>query len=68
MGENTYISNLRSKLTKLHIFLKQNPKNIKTNAFHTNVVHLWFASSQIFNLFKPICSCNILHIIYDKNR
>jgi hypothetical protein len=27
MNENTYILSLRSKLTKLHIFLKRTPKN-----------------------------------------
>jgi hypothetical protein len=40
INETTYILSLRSKLTKLHIFLKQTFKNIKTNAFNIHVIHL----------------------------
>ncbi len=41
---------MRSKLTNLHIFLKQTPKNIKINAFNICDAHLWFANSRIQKL------------------
>jgi hypothetical protein len=63
-----HILNLKSKLTTPHIFLELIPKNINTNAFSIHVVHLWFANTYIQFMFLPICSCNILHIIYDKNK
>jgi hypothetical protein len=44
---------LKSKLTKLHIFLKWTPKNIKTNAFSIHVVHLWFANINIQFILDP---------------
>jgi len=44
---------LRSKLTKLHIFLKQTPKSIKTKAFSIYVTHLWFANIDIQFILDP---------------
>jgi hypothetical protein len=70
LDESTYILSLKSKLTKLHIFLKQTPKNVKINAFSIHVVHLWFINCKYkYSIYLgPICNCNILHIIYDKNK
>ncbi len=53
LDESTYILSLKSKLTKLHIFLKWTPKNIKTNAFNIHVAHLWFAKIDIQFIFNP---------------
>jgi hypothetical protein len=53
LGENTYILSLIIKLTKSCIFLKKTLKNIKTNAFNTRVVHLWFANTNIQFIFNP---------------
>jgi len=44
---------LRSKLTKLHIFLKQILKNIRTNAFNIHAIHLWFANIDIQFILEP---------------
>jgi hypothetical protein len=44
---------LRSRLTKLHIFLKQIPKNIKINAFSICATHLWFANIDIQFILDP---------------
>jgi len=67
MGENKYILNLKSKLKELHVFKKWIPLNIKTNAFNICVTHLWFVNTYIQFIFDT-CNCNILHMIYDKNR
>jgi hypothetical protein len=48
-----HILSLRSKLPKLQIFLKQNFKNIKTNAFSIHVVHLWFANIDFQFILDP---------------
>jgi hypothetical protein len=48
-----HILSFKSKLTKLHIFLKQTLKNIKTNAFIKHVVHLWFANIDIQFILDP---------------
>jgi hypothetical protein len=48
-----HILSLKSKLTKLHIFLKQTLKNIKINAFSIHVVHLWFADIDIQFILNP---------------
>ncbi len=47
-----HILNLRSKSTKLNIFLKRTPKNVKTNAFSIHV-HLWFANINTQFLLDP---------------
>jgi hypothetical protein len=38
---------LKIKLTKLHIFLKQTPIDMKTNAFNICRTYLWFANTYI---------------------
>ncbi len=53
LDKNTYILNLNNKLTKLHIFLKQIPINIKTNVFSTHDVHLWFPNIDIQFILNP---------------
>ncbi len=68
LNENTYISSLNNKLTKLHILKKQTPINIKTNVYSICVVHLWFANI-IFNLSYLLrCIYNILCVMYGKNK
>jgi hypothetical protein len=47
------IYSLRSKLTKLHIFLKRTAKNIKTNAFSIRVIHPWFVNTYIQFILDP---------------
>jgi hypothetical protein len=67
MNIHIHTLNLKNKLTTLDIFKKRIPKNIKK----MHLVHVLLICGlqiHIFNLFKPICSCNILHIIYDKNK
>jgi hypothetical protein len=63
-----YILSLSSKLRKAHMFFKQTPRNKKTNAFSTCAIHLCFVNINIQFIFRPICGCNILHVIHDKNR
>jgi hypothetical protein len=48
-----HILSLKSKLTKLHIFLKRTLKNIKINAFSIHVAHLWFANIDIQFILNP---------------
>ncbi len=51
--ESTYILSLKSKLIKLHIFLKQTSKNIKTTTFSIRAIHLWFANTNIQFMLDP---------------
>jgi len=44
---------LKTKLTKLQIFLKQILKNIKINAFNIHATPLWFASINIQFILDP---------------
>jgi hypothetical protein len=53
LDENTYILSLRSKLTKLHKFLKGITKNIKTNAFNICVAHFWSKNTNIQFILDP---------------
>jgi len=53
LDENTYILNLRSKLTKSHLKKKKTPINIKTNAFSAHDVHLWFTNIDIQFVLDP---------------
>jgi hypothetical protein len=67
LDENTYILNVNDKLTKLHIFTKQTPRNIKLMC----LVHIcsFMVSKYRYSIYsKPVWKCNILWIIYDKNR
>ncbi len=58
-----HILSLRSKLAKLHIFLKRTIINIKTNAFSINVVHLWFANIDIQFILDHMQLQHIAHHI-----
>jgi hypothetical protein len=48
-----HIYNLRTKLTKLHIFFLKKIKNIKINAFSIHATTLWFASINIEFILDP---------------
>jgi hypothetical protein len=50
---NTCIRSLRKKSTKLHIFFKWTPINIKINAFSICVVHLLFGNKNIQLILVP---------------
>jgi hypothetical protein len=70
LDENTYILSLRSKLTKLHKFLKGTTKNIKTNAFNICVAHFLSENTNIQFILDPYADatyCTSYTIKIDKS-
>jgi hypothetical protein len=68
LDKNTYMLSLNNKLTKLHIFLKQTPRNIKTNVFSTHDVHLFSSNIDIQFISNPYVGATYCKSLYDKNR
>jgi len=63
-----HIYSLRTKLTKLQIFLKQILKNININAFSIHGTPLWFTSINIQFILDSYVDVTYYKIIYDKTK